>query len=302
MGWALARSDALAGELLRACYDEAVELGELTAILLQQSETGTGRTDIEVQTDRLRLVVEAKRGWALPSTSQLQQYADRLSGKDERAGRIVVVSECAQDYPPVAALPQELNGVSISHLSWSRVAGLVASTAAVVRRQEERRLLLELGRYLKGLMTMQNETSNLVYVAALNDRALDWADITFKDFVVELGRYFHPVGRGYPKTPPNYIGFRYWGQLRRVHHIESYEVITTPHDYIPEIHEDVVWDEHFLYQLGPLIEPAREVRTGNIFRAKPVWCALDLLLTSDTIAEARDRTRARHEKAGIPYP
>lgn len=64
------------------------------------------------------------------------------------------------------------------------------------------------------------------------------------------------------------------------------------------------WTElpHFLYYLGPAIEPAKEVRTGNLYANGRVWCALDLLLTARTIFEARDLTRQRHEQAGIPYP
>jgi hypothetical protein len=40
------------------------------------------------------------------------------------------------------------------------------------------------------------------------------------------------------------------------------------------------------------------VRTGNVFRNQRVWCALDLLLTSQTIRDARDKTQARLTEAG----
>jgi hypothetical protein len=39
------------------------------------------------------------------------------------------------------------------------------------------------------------------------------------------------------------------------------------------------------------------VRTGNLYRAARIEAALDLLLTSETIAEARDNTRARLQAA-----
>jgi len=81
-------------------------------------------------------------------------------------------------------------------------------------------------------------------------------------------------------------------------------VTTRPHDHIPEVAEWVDWSEepHFLYTLGPAIEPVREVRTGKLYASQRVWCALDLLQTSETVAAARDATRARHELVGIPYP
>ena len=52
-------------------------------------------------------------------------------------------------------------------------------------------------------------------------------------------------------------------------------------------------DPHFLYHLGPPIQPTHVVKTGNIYRNGRVWCAIDTLLTSSTIAEARDLTQKR---------
>jgi hypothetical protein len=68
-------------------------------------------------------------------------------------------------------------------LSWSRVAELVEQTAAACRRQAEQRLLRELHRYLRRLMTVQNTTSNLVYVVTLQDEPLEWSDLTFRHYV-----------------------------------------------------------------------------------------------------------------------
>jgi hypothetical protein len=238
----------------------------------------------------------------------LQQYASRLNARDDRAGRIAVVSECSAQYPPVVALPESIDGVRVCHIGWARIAALVELAAGQTRSAAEKRLLGELHRYLRGLMTMQNTTSNLVYVVTLNDETLSWSDITFKGIVYERRHYFHPVGGGrggWPRTPPNYLAFRFNGRLQRIHHVEGYEVITHPHDHIPEIHATADWSAqpHFLYTLGPPIEPVRMVRTGNaINRAQRVWCALDLLQTADTISEARDLTRRRHEDAGVPYP
>jgi hypothetical protein len=55
---------------------------------------------------------------------------------------------------------------------------------------------------------------------------------------------------------------------------------------------------HLVYTLGPPILPPRAVKTGNLYRAQRVEAAIDLLLTCETISEARDRTRKRLQAAG----
>lgn len=57
-------------------------------------------------------------------------------------------------------------------------------------------------------------------------------------------------------------------------------------------------ERHWLFRLGTPIVPPQEVRTGNLFRAQCVEAAIDLLLTSPTIREARDLTQQRLAAAG----
>src|SRR5690242_12299171 len=94
VGWALAQSGALARALLREVFDDDDEVEE---VRLQEAIPGAGRTDIEIETCRHHLILEAKRGWDLPRPGQLETYATRFAG-DERAGSILVVSECAPHY------------------------------------------------------------------------------------------------------------------------------------------------------------------------------------------------------------
>ena len=71
---------------------------------------------------------------------------------------------------------------------------------------------------------MQKFDSNWVYVVSLGSGTNPGRNIFWIDVVNDRGRYFHPVGKGWPKEPPNYMAFRYWGKLRSIHHVESYEV------------------------------------------------------------------------------
>lgn len=88
-----------------------------------------------------------------------------------------------------------ISGIPVSYVPWKRIAELANDTATASRSHAEKRLLLELHSYLKGLMTMQNVTSNEVFVVALGQSPLDWSSLTFKDTVVGAQLLLPPRGR-----------------------------------------------------------------------------------------------------------
>ncbi|MCP9487565.1 MAG: hypothetical protein MSC30_17095 [Gaiellaceae bacterium MAG52_C11] len=293
LGWGLARNEPLARRLLAEVFPNE-EIGELRAVRLQEFEPGGGFTDIEVESEHVAMVLEAKRGWDLPTLTQLTKYTPRL---DQAAiGRILVVSGASPEFA-APSVPAVVAGIPVVYRSWREIV-ILAESCASQGRHAERRLLKELIAYLRGLMTMQKQTPNMVYVVSLGAERTGWSgSLTPIEIVTTKDRYFHPIGDGYPKEPPNYVGFRWAGKLQLIRHVDAYEVFTNPHEHIPEIPPQE-WKRHFVYTLGPSIVPAQEVRTGNLFRAARVEAALDLLLTCDTIAEARDRTRERLQAAG----
>lgn len=177
LGWALAQTDRLVQALLKAVFKK--KSGAVRAVRLQEFVAGGGITDIEVETDRLHLIVEAKRGWDLPTEAQLQQYAPRLRGVADSA--TLVMSECSDGYAR-GRLPRQVGGMRVEHLSWAEVTRL-AESAAGAGGLNEKRLLQELVRYLRGLMTMQNTTSNMVYSVSLGRQNLFASTLSFADIV-----------------------------------------------------------------------------------------------------------------------
>jgi hypothetical protein len=143
---------------------------------------------------------------------------------------------------------------------------------------------------------MQKVDSNWVFVVSLGHGGPDKWNISWRDIVVKHNKYFHPVGGskgGWPAEPPNYIAFRYDGKLQSIHHIDRYQVFTDPSLHFPNVPKQQ-WGECYLYDLGKAIIPSQEVKTGKkIFRNMRVKAMLDLLLTSSTIEEARDKSKAR---------
>jgi len=301
MGWALAECERLSSALL----EDIVSSGgaELTAdsVRLQEGVSGAGFTDIEVLAGNgdVHIVIEAKRGYDLPQQTQLKKYATRTQPPPTA---LVICAEASADFVS-GKLPPTVAGVPVLYRSWQEIEALVSSTAGGSCRNAEKRLLRDLSRYLKGLMTMQDVSSNLVYVVSLG-REIEDTGMSFRDVVVDHDTYFCPIGGGsggWPKEPPNYLGFRFDGKLQQVRHVEDYRVTDDNYAGFEPLKGKVDWSDerHWVFSLGPVMKPMHEVRTGNLYRAQRVWVALDLLLTCETIAEARDKTKLRLAEAGI---
>ncbi len=296
VAWALSKCPELLSEFIyQTIKIQQIDHENVEIRLQEYNSDDGGYTDIEIICQpHFYIIVEAKRGWALPGQEQLSKYANRQSFFDSPAKikKLIAMSECSSTYAAHNLQVKNIKGIDILPVSWKEVYSY--SNAAYGRSSHaEKHLLIELNTYLEGLMTMQNNESNMVYVVSLGSGEAVDSGLTWIDIVKQKELYFHPMGgKGWPKTPPNYIAFRYFGKLQSIHHIDSYEVITDMHSKIPEIPEGE-WDPHFLYKLGQGFTPNKEIKTGNIYPNGRVWCMLDTLFTCDTISDARDLTKSR---------
>lgn len=293
--WALVKCPLFLKEVVKKVCGLDANPEDVT-VLNQQYDAVTGITDIEVTDDKtFHIILEAKRGWLLPGAEQLTKYSTRTDfvAKPVALKHIVSLSECSQTYANLYLPFHEVNGIPVSHLSFSEVYQM-AKEARSASNHEQKHLLDEFTEYLGGVMTMQNKTSNWVYVVALSHGYYEGCELSWIDIVKKHNKYFCPVGgNGWPKEPPNYIAFRYDGRLQAIHHIEGYTVTRNIHELIPEMPDEEWSENHFVYSLGPAIVPRKTVKTGNIYRSGRVWAMLDTLLTCDTISEARDISYAR---------
>ena len=83
LGWALSQSDRFLYAVLGRVFRR--KPGAVRAVRLQEFLPGGGFTDVEIETERVHLIVEAKRGWFLPLREQFEQYAPRLRGVADSA-------------------------------------------------------------------------------------------------------------------------------------------------------------------------------------------------------------------------
>ena len=298
LGWCLSQVpsflDRLGGALGTPdlCSHDAV-------IRLQEHEAGTGITDIEIYAPGYAAwIVEAKRGFVVPSTDQLRQYAERLNrlkDGDATRGLVVLAASDRSGQWLLQRVPDQIDGIPVRALSWRDVQRMAGEAHSLAGRAGKN-LLAQFQSYLGSEASMQDQYSNWVYVVSLNHETFG-GKTTFVEVVEKHRKYFHPMGGGrggWPVDPPNYIAFRYDGGLRSIHHVDGHEVVSDLAPFFPNQPSEE-WDLHFLYHLGPPIRPAKEIKVGARWRANRVWCFIDTLLTSDTIAEALEKTKEREQ-------
>jgi len=293
LGWVLEVSSTFRKLVVEAVFGETLE-ADNAVIALQKHGRDGGFTDIEIQAGhRYHAILEAKRWWDVPTVEQLRRYHPRLVSEAAERQRWISVS-AAERPQAMRRLPPDLNGVPIIHFSWGDLQRLAKQAHICASGFEEKLWLRHLIQHLQEFVSVERQTSNKVFVVSLGWQPMiegqthTWIDVVEKD-----GCYFHPVGGNWPVEPPNYIGFRYHGMLQSVHHIDAFEVVEDLSTVNP------LWvqteSDHFVYRLGPPMQPPKEVRTGKIFRSGRVWCAIDTLLSGafSTISDARDETQRR---------
>jgi hypothetical protein len=296
VGWALYRSPAFLKEFLKATTGED-ENGAAAILRLQDYRKTSGVTDIEIEAPgQYHLIVEAKSGWNLPKLHQLEKYVPRFKKDKTKIRKFIALSECSADFVSARLGISNVKGIPVQTVAWREVSAVVER--AIKRGKfKEKHLLKDLLNYLGRVTTMQDIDSNWVYVVALGGGTQSGWKISWIDMVEKRKKYFHKIGiKGWPKEPVNYIAFRYRGRLQSIHHIKSYEVITDLHDAFEEI-PSKPREPFFPYKLGPAIRPAHKVPTGRIYANGRVWCMFDTLLSSKTIAHARDISKKREKLA-----
>ena len=305
LGWAFSRSPHLLKAFLKKVLPSGVkfEIDDLEIVLQEHkakhgAKGKIGITDIEIRekTERrkkagnsVHVIIEAKRGWSLPTPGQLKKYVPRLKRTQKEGRLIVTMSECSSRYASPPRLPLNVDGIKVKHVSWGDIAKLTKNCEV---SHAEKQVLQELHTYLATIVNMQKQDSNWVYVVSLGNTE-EAPGLTYKQIVNERRRYYHPYGKdGWPKDPPNYLGFRYEGKLQSIHHVEHSEKFTNFHDYFPEC-PDKEREERVIYKLGPAIRPSHDVKSGKVVMAQRVRAMLDLLLTCKTISEAVEKSKKR---------
>ena len=297
LGYSLAVSPVLLRLLLSDVLQEVPATLDDTTIAWQ-TRHDLGITDLEIDVPRSAfIVIEAKKGAALPSLHQLQRYARICSTRREPQVLLVPLTSATREEANLSRAALRIAGVPVAPLSWRRIRTL-AQLARERERHRARSVLRQLLVFLEDFLGLETIHSNMVFVVSLgSDNPPRWR-LSWIDIVEKHRKYFYGVGAPRWPPPPNYMGFRYRGRLQSVHHVESWRVVPDLRKEFRGAEHGPAWGPHYLLDLGPAIRPNQEVLSGpRVLRNNRVWCMLDTLLTSRTISEALTITRARERRA-----
>ena len=168
VGWAAARCVGFRQALCRFLLGVAPS-SKAATIWLQRFETEAGITDIEIEVeDEYQIIIEAKRGWELPSRKQLATYASRMKWRHFRWRVLVALTDASPEYAKLHFNHSPLHGIPVVHMSWSDLLA-IASRTEEAARGEERIVMSELTTYLDEKVTLQDVYSNMVWIAPLRD-------------------------------------------------------------------------------------------------------------------------------------
>jgi hypothetical protein len=295
----ISRSTHLLHAVLQDVAPEYADLCERASVHIQTARSSAGITDVEIRFgDEAIVVFEAKKGPEYPTQAQLAKYVAGCQACG--FGKVKMVALTSREPVPGGTPPDwDKIGAPVSARPWRWARGLLREAIRLEKPLATRSLLSELLTFLEEFMGLERTYSNRVYLVVLAGGSPNAWKTSWIDIVEKHHRYFYPVNHGGWPPPPNYMGFRYGGQLQSIRHVESYEVVPDVRPHFPGADRGETWEgPYYLLHLGPEIKPPRSVPNGpNVRRNMRLWCMLDLLLTAPTITDAFAETKKRIKAA-----
>lgn len=115
LGWVLSQSPSFLGSLLRSLGVDVPAAQVSVALEVVDAE---GRTDIELTTWTVKIVIEAKKGWLVPEEEQLTRYRSRSDGFEHAL--LVSLSDSSEEWARTV-LPETVDGIPVRHIAWDLV-------------------------------------------------------------------------------------------------------------------------------------------------------------------------------------
>jgi hypothetical protein len=276
LGWVLSNNQMFLRELVKRVSNKKFECRTFEVRLQEFQIKDHGYTDIELLIDDcLFIIIEAKIGWTLPKQMQIGRYVSRFKPYNtEYTKKFLILSECRREYA-TESLNQLKSKIPLEYLSWHEINTLIQEVSKV-SSIKERRLASEFRKYFQEVVNVQNLDSNKVYCVVLNEANFER--------VTKNNQYNYPLGKYWPRDPPNYIALRYKGKLHAIHHVDDFEI---------KKRNDPKKRPLMRLYLGKPFKPINEVNNGNIYANSRCCFDLDTAFTCKTIEEAVNLIKKR---------
>ena len=276
-------------------------LGQAAIHLERKYVADRSITDMEVAVHgKLRVIVEAKVGLAVPTLQQCEKYLRVLQeGPSARKRRLVILTAVAND-AALESYKQECPHLAevAAGLEWTQLRHLATELMGRRYQVPGARWLVWFVTFLEKGYTMRSFTHE-VWIVPVNKKPLWPGGMSFYDTHVKGGIYYW---RTHQHVRPLYIALRVKGEgvstIQRVTEI-VYDV--PPSKYVPQLRgKGLSWpdDPHTIWCLDEPVELPRLLRVGYKMGQAKLYCDLDMLLSSATVKEVADRVRERYSKQG----
>ena len=155
LGYVLSKSPNLLKKVIRKVYAKKIKFQDIV-IKLQENGEDNGYTDFEICVDnKFLFVIEAKRGWILPSIKQLKRYLKRFRGFSNKKRAFIVLSDCKKEYFD-SVYKDSIYNTPIKSIAWADIISLITEVYPSAS-DNEKFFLRELEKYLREVVIMENQ-------------------------------------------------------------------------------------------------------------------------------------------------
>ena len=293
LGHCLSRDDEFLAAFLRWCGFKGTTKTQAghAEINLQSFQKFEGITDLEVLIPgRLQLIVEAKVGGGFPEENQVATYVKRLMNSTI-SSRILVLTQVGD-----GQMESRLRKSFVKRITFRTWAGVRELALRIAQHEDSTFNVQTLSDFMKEVYGMSLDAEEEVWIVPLSAELLGrQKNVSVADLHVKHS--FWVMGARTPRRSL-YMGFRYNGHLQYIGRIGRIDRGIKSRQIGPKLAMEYWREKHEPYdvvRLENLIRFPKKLPSGNLHN-RHVYCDFDLLLSSDTIVEAANRTSERRKK------
>lgn len=309
LGYTMRHCPRLLQMLLTAVGLKGFHIGTLNnAKIHLQEATKEGITDIEVRIpNRLHLIIEAKVGLNVPTIGQCSKYIEKiettLKASPSTKAKLVILLD-TDPKPTLDVYHREGSGCKrfLTGIHWASLLDMQPNLLAEYPADStEGSWLRAFYDFLEQEFEMKSYTDE-VWIVPTNKNPLWKGGWSFYDTHVKGKIYYRTKKDRYTNHKPLYIALRTRGKVEFIQRVLKVEHEVRPIDCLPQFSNlNREWPKkpHTIWYLSEPTHLPHAIPTGDpSMRSRPVFCDLDILLSSSTVREVEKRMQSERKTSG----